>query len=87
MPLRTWARVLVPSLCGLCGRSMARGEMVQLIHVAGITKRRCVACADSEPPPNLPDHIEVTTGRVVPSWATPLLPFVPKTEREPGEEG
>jgi hypothetical protein len=61
--------------------------MVQLIHVAGMEKKRCVACADSEPPPELPDRIETTTGPIVPSWATPLLPFVPKTEREPGEEG
>jgi hypothetical protein len=64
---------------------MLRDEPVQLIHVANVTKRRCVACADGPAPPELPAHV-VTTGRVVPAWATPLLPFAPKP-REPGEEG
>lgn len=84
--MRYWTACPSPTLCGRCGRSILRGEPMQTIELHRAHLRRCETCAEGQAPPDLPDRLVTETGRVVPKWAA-LLPFKPRDEREPGEEG
>ena len=54
--MRTWSRALSGMLCGRCMRVIVAGEPVQVIALEGVKhqKRRCVGCAEGDPPPDLP---------------------------------
>jgi hypothetical protein len=54
-----WTRATVAGLCGRCGGQVHVGEPVEVHRLARVRRllRRCVLCADTTPPDDLPDLV------------------------------
>ena len=100
--MREWRRVIVPTLCGGCNRTLAKGDPVEVREFAYLggrpTRRfRCDRCAGPAPPdlPAFIERAEVVTmkpfSKLVPtrSVAPVLVDYRMRAagDREPGEEG
>ncbi|HEV8502501.1 MAG TPA: hypothetical protein VGR63_13050 [Casimicrobiaceae bacterium] len=100
--MRTWARAIVPMLCGGCNRQLAKGDPVLLIDITyragrSIRRSRCDRC-EGPAPPDLPALIE-RSNAITPTPLKKMAAVLPfgrpladwrarqSGEREPGEEG
>ena len=56
--MKAWTRVPgpAPMKCGGCGRDLAKGQPLQIWTLPGVARqrRRCVMCAETLPPADLP---------------------------------
>lgn len=97
--MRTWVRATFLAMCGKCGREIRAGEPLQQVRCQGYgptpverVRVRCTACADGEPPADLPVRVERTFEPIAPGMArlsTASLPLDFKARqmaREPGED-
>lgn len=100
--MRTWARAIVPMICGGCNRRLEKGDPLLLIDFtfrAGRSTRRarCDRC-EGPAPPDLPAFVE-RSNVITPTPLAKFSPVLPlgtpladwrarqSGEREPGEEG
>lgn len=93
--MRSWTRAGQDCLCGHCRVALVRGTPIQVVTMAGLTRRlvRCLWCADGLPPPDLPALMEQANPAPLPfvRFTADMLPLdfraAAAGEREPGEEG
>jgi hypothetical protein len=100
--VKAWERLIVPTLCGGCGRELDAGDPVLVISRARGTAKplrfvRCDRC-EGPAPPDLPPLV-VRGNAITPTPLRRLAPLLPlgtpladfraraSGEREPGEEG
>ena len=83
--MRTWARAVVPVLCGFCSELVKTGEPVLVVTLPAIDKPRyrCPACV-GEPVPELPAVTvrNPTTKRMTPIRALKLPDFKQRASGE-----
>ena len=90
--MRTWARVPIESVCGLCGHRIARGEPALAITIRGLNAQRlrCAACGGGAPadlPPPIDHQVPIAAMAHSRVERAPRLPLDFKSraaEREPG---